>query len=212
MEAKLKELGLASFTLVGAPDTLTLSIRDSDAKKSVQVILANFPAVVAVDLSFTNIGDAHITELVEALKTNPFIKELDLSMNRLSGFGFATLGSALPATHIHTLILRNNHIDNDGVRRFVSFIADQPDVLLKRIDLSSNHIGDEGVAELSKLLTEPTKTSLTHLDISFNRFGVIGITSLASAVRHSTSLHHLSVRAAPLAQLSVLPFFATPFS
>ncbi len=128
--------------------------------------------------------------LVEALKGNSSLTELNLSGNNIGDHGATGLAGALKKnTSLRELNLFGNNIGDVGAAGLAGALDENSS--LTWLDLSANKIGDDGTTALARALQKTT--SLTVLVLSHNKIGDDGAYSLADALKKNTSLKWLNL-------------------
>merc|ERR1711977_361388 len=87
--------------------------------ETLEKIEANDESLERVELSVCRISDTEITTLVNALKNNTNVKQLNLSFNQITDVGVQALVTAMAggaAKGLEELLIHNNQIGNMGVR------------------------------------------------------------------------------------------------
>ncbi|KAL1251653.1 hypothetical protein QQF64_019449, partial [Cirrhinus molitorella] len=94
--------------------------------------------------------------LATVLKSNPSLKELDMSNNNLQDSGVKKLQHGLENTHctLQKLRLSGCSITEEGYKALASALRSNPSHLIE-LDLTGNDPGQSGVKELNHLLQEP---------------------------------------------------------
>jgi len=119
-------------------------------------------------LSGNKIEDEGAINLVEGLKLNTSLQQLDLSHNKIGVEGGRTLSEALKInTTLQNLNLTYNKLRDEGARALSEAL--KVNTTLQQLDLSSNKIKDEGVGALSEALK--VNTTLQQLDLGGNKVG-----------------------------------------
>ncbi|KAL1251842.1 hypothetical protein QQF64_019638, partial [Cirrhinus molitorella] len=110
-----------------------------------------------LDLWRCSITEKQCLILTSALKSNPsHLRELNLSENKLGGFGVKNLSDLLmnPQFKLEKLDLRECSITEKQCLILTSALKSNPSHL-RELNLSGNKIGDSGVKNLSDLLMNP---------------------------------------------------------
>jgi len=75
------------------------------------------------------------------------IDELDISFNVINGAAAKRLANELPSSGLHSLILSDNMIDNNGAKAIGQALYGI--MSLQRLELGRNRIGNRGVASIA---------------------------------------------------------------
>ena len=158
-DVPLEELSLAN-----------LNWRDRHAAEALQSIATH--ELGRLDLNSNKLGNTATRVL--ASKPAPWLKELDLSDNRVRLDGFAALIDAEWFPQLQVLDLGYNRLGHSAGKSFAG-IPDMP--VLRNLHLEANLLSDsalEGMAQWEM-------PQLEQLDLSHNRFRLRGIRALAQA-------------------------------
>jgi len=168
------------------------------------------PRVEAINLSYNQIDEESLTELIRLIGELPCLERLNLSRilteatviklsqilskvprltlsgNQLTGSSLETL--LLSATNLTHLNLNNNLINDDDCRLIANLLSHGN---LKSLSLRRNQFTDQGV----NLILEALKwnSSLTHLDLSGNHLTDKTATKLADVLERNNTLCKLSL-------------------
>ena len=137
-----------------------------------------------------NITDRGATTLVEMLKENRTLQQLDVSDNSIGVGGATALAEMLKENTLHQLKVRDNYIGEGGATALAQMLKEN--MMLKWLDVSDNSIGVEGATALAEMLKE--NRTLQQLDVSYNSIGKGGATALAEILKENTMLQLLNVR------------------
>ncbi|KAF8971967.1 hypothetical protein BGZ46_010199 [Entomortierella lignicola] len=136
------------------------------------------------------IGASNFQVLVNSLKTNITLTNLDLSGNSIGKDGALALSEALKInTTLTTLDLQDNWIEEEGDLALSEAL--KANTTLTTLDLRNNWIEKEGALALSEALK--TNTNLTTLDLQNNWFGNEGDLALSEALKANTTLTALQL-------------------
>ena len=148
------------------------------------------PVIKTLDLSLTYIEDAEVIALAEVLKVNTVLHTLDLGYNDIGYDGVRALAEALKVnTVLHTLDLGYNDIGYDGVRALAEAL--KVNRCITTLNLYQNYIKDVGVIAIVEALK--VNTVLHTLYFSSNNIENKGAKALAEALKVSTILHTLDL-------------------
>ncbi|XP_043088872.1 NACHT, LRR and PYD domains-containing protein 12-like [Puntigrus tetrazona] len=134
------------------------------------------------------VTDEGCAALASALRLNPsYLKELDLSLNKLGDSGVNLFSDALkdPRCRLETLRLSDCDVTDEGCAALSSALRSNPSHL-RELDLSLNKLGPSGLSMLSDLLRDPP-CKLEILRLSYCGVTDEGCTCLASALRSNPS-------------------------
>ena len=143
--------------------------------------------LVVSDNSITERGAA---TLVEMLKENGTLQQLDVSGNFVGNGGATALAEMLTENGtLQQLDIRSNHISMEGVTALAGMLKENR--LLQQLDVSYNPIGDGGATALAEMLKE--NGTLQHLNVSNNSIYSGGATALAEMLKENVMLQQLDV-------------------
>src|SRR4051812_17013419 len=100
-----------------APENQALSLKISCKKLSDLLTLfqtIKHKKVVALDLSFSNLGDTEVSFVAETLKTHQTMKKLNLSNNKMGDEGAIALSKLMRANPHLEINLNHNRIGQRG--------------------------------------------------------------------------------------------------
>lgn len=123
-----------------------------------QRIKDNDTTLTEVDLSYSRLFNQDILTLADALKSNNYVKKLNIAGNRAYESG----AKALSKTNIEELNISYNHIGNAGAVHFTT------NNKIKALNVSFNFIDDYGAIALSH------NDTIQELDVSHNVIGTLG--------------------------------------
>ena len=148
-------------------------------------------------------GDA-FAEIIEALAERPQLEELYLERMNAGRNDCTALVNLLrsTATELHTLDLRNNDIDDEGVIALVGALTNRN---LCVLDLSSNRITARGWQNLASLLQNPN-CNLVKLDLGSNNVGDEGALIFANALASNRKLEVLDLSSSGITTLGWFGF------
>ncbi|XP_073716304.1 NACHT, LRR and PYD domains-containing protein 3 [Misgurnus anguillicaudatus] len=140
-----------------------------------------------------DVTDEGCAALASALRSNPHLRDLDLSHNNLSDSGVKLLSDGLknPNCKLEKLKLRDSDVTDKGCAALASALRLNPSHL-RDLDLSGNDLKDSGV----KLICDGLKNPNCKLEtLKLCDCGVTdeGCAALASALRSNTHLRDLNL-------------------
>lgn len=172
-----------------APENQPLSLKISCKKlPDLQTLLQTIKhkKVVALDLSFSNMGDTEICLVAEALKTHQTMKKLNLSHNKTGDEGAIALSKLMRANPHLEINLNHNRIGLRGASAFTeAAIATQK----TKIELTHNKLGNEGAYAVGQILRR-NAGAIKAIFLKHNRIGSKGDRDLAETVPSSISVYH----------------------
>ncbi|XP_073699640.1 NACHT, LRR and PYD domains-containing protein 3-like [Garra rufa] len=135
-----------------------------------------------------DVTDEGCSALTSALKSNPsHLRELDLSMNTLGGYGVENICHLLmnPQCKLEKLYLRGCSITEEQCLILISALKSNPSHL-RELDLSMNKIKNTGVNHLCDVLKD---CKLERL--SLNDCAITDVSSLTQSLTNTTALQFL---------------------
>ena len=122
-----------------------------------------------VNLAHQGMGDELAAIFSDALVLLPEVGKVDVSDNRLSDVGVASiLDAVMDKQDLHTLIIGYNKVDGDAAEKLAEFIA-REDCPLTTLGLSNGDVDDGECFRFIEALA--TNNTLTNLDLSNNLIG-----------------------------------------
>ena len=185
-----------------------------------------------LDLCKMVVGPTHITPLMDALRSNTFVRHFLLGNNIISATGARAIAAFIRdrPDHMETWYLAGNHIKPQGFAQLASAMtasASITNVWLKRnplgpgsipdlaalilqtphlrtLDLENTELGDAGVARLFALLTG-RPLALQNVYLNANGIGANGATAVAACLAAGWAPASLLLAANPLGDAGAAP-------
>jgi len=133
-----------------------------------------------IDISYGQMGNRGVKELVRVLQECTSLVSLDLHGNKIGNVGVETLAQVIKKNiALKELILSSNSIGDKGVKALAAVLMGHP--ILEYLDLNHNQIGNIGAIEISNKLGKNNNASLAYLYLKNNQIGNIGAEALANA-------------------------------
>ncbi|KAL1251670.1 hypothetical protein QQF64_019466, partial [Cirrhinus molitorella] len=142
----LTELNLSKYELGDSQvNQITAMLQDKHCKLN-KLMLHN-----------CGLTEGSCSALAIVLRSNPSLKDLDMSNNNLQDSGVKKLKTGLENTNckLEKLRLSNCSITEEGYKALASALRSNPSHLIE-LDLTGNDPGQSGVKQLSELLQDPT--------------------------------------------------------
>ena len=128
--------------------------------------------------------------LLEVVKTNSTLAELNLSGNYLGDAGCAALIEGIHTQCKLTVMnLSGNDIGHAGCAKVAQSIGNN--LVLTNLNLSNNKIGDDGCVALAESIR--TNSTLKVLNLSHNEIGKKGSEALADLIQNNSTLKELNL-------------------
>ena len=128
--------------------------------------------------------------LVELLKENRTLQQLDVSNNCIGDGGATKLAEMLKENiTLQQLSIGTNSIGDEGTMALVKMLKESR--TLQQLDVSANSIGDIGTTALAEIMKE--NRTLQQLDVSSNSMGNQGATALAEILKENRTLQQLDI-------------------
>ena len=196
--------------LLPGPLTLFNDGRDDRA----HVVLRPPARVATLIVQHRTLGEPHVAELSEVLRTSNALTALLLERNGIGDAGAATLSAALRANGtLRTLQLQWNDLGDAGAAALSETL--RTNCTLTTLTLTSNQIGEAGAAALGNALR--ANNALTTLDLAQGRhevnsyIGDAGSAALGDALRTNSSLTTLTLNNARIGPGVARSAACTPF-
>lgn len=135
------------------------------------------------------ISDRAAHHLAQALPYCTGLTELRLGINQLGPQGARSIAEVLNLTLLKTLIIRYNHIGNEGLNHLC--IAMQKNHTITALHLPSCKITENGADDLSAVLQ--MNNTLLSLDLRDNFLESAGTERIASGLRQNSTLTYLDL-------------------
>ena len=165
-----------------------------DSQTLVEVVkqLQN-PKCMVTSLSLASNNIDEMTDIVNALKVNRTLTELNLADNRLDYWGATTLAKFLkqPSCHLVSINLDSNGIGDAGIQDLATALKANTGVA--SLNVGNNDISDVGAMPLAEVLHQ--NATLTRLDLPRNKCSSKGAVAFADALLVNTSLTSLDLGA-----------------
>lgn len=160
-----------------------------------------------LDLKNSYITVNHIDAIIDCLKNNPQINELNLSGNNLGDDAVIKLigGIQKENLNIFDLNLANNQISSEGARVIGDFLKNHANLV--NLDLSANTIEDKGATDIAAALSINNK--LRSIDVSKNGITTTGMISFAQNLVKNRSLSTLHLEQETTEEKDVTAFMDT---
>ncbi|RHY22496.1 hypothetical protein DYB25_003448, partial [Aphanomyces astaci] len=181
-------------------------------------LLSRITADRRLELSHFGLGDTKAIVLSKSLALMPDIQALNLTANRLTHAGIATVVQHLSGrVELHSLNLSENEIGEAGCASMADFIFSAPNLThldlsqtklvdsfeslaneiaihphLLSVNLTNNEIGDGGGQLLGATLAAATCT-IQDLNLSWNQICHSGATAIGHALQTNRSVQHLNL-------------------
>ena len=144
-----------------------------------------------LDVRDNSIGQGGATALAEMLKENRTLQQLDVSDNYIGQGGATALAEMLKENRtLQQLDVRYNSIGQGGATALAEMLKENR--TLQQLDVSDNYIGQGGATALAEILKE--NRTLQQMNVRYNSIGQGGATALAEMLKENTTLQQLDVR------------------
>ena len=160
-----------------------------DNSALVEVIKHN-STLTQLDLSWNNLSTGDFTALAEAIKHNSKITKLNLSWNNLGTGDCAALAEAIKHNSTITqLNLAENELGTGDCTALAEAIKHNSTIT--QLDLSHNQLGIGNCTALAEAMKH--NSTITQLDLSRNGLGTMDCTALAEAIKHDSKITQLNL-------------------
>ncbi|XP_039509721.1 NACHT, LRR and PYD domains-containing protein 14-like isoform X3 [Pimephales promelas] len=201
--ADLSSALISNPSLLRELDLSGNDITDSELKMISPLLKHPQCKLEKLGLRSCRISDGGCAVLSSALRSNPSLRELDLSENDFRDSGVKQLSYLLadPQCKLEKLELRSCRISDEGFTDLSSALRSNPS--LRELDLSENNITDSGIKQLSDLLKHP-QCKLEKLEMRSCYVSNRGCADLSSALRSNPShLRELDLRGNVITDLGI---------
>ena len=165
-------------------EDLTIEMEGEDEAEDLDQLLDEYPDMVGRIIS-TEIGDAGVIAVANALQDSHTLHRLDLSSNSISDDGAVALAEALHHNSTLTwLDLSDNSISDDGAVALAQALNHNSNRYIY-LHLSDNSISDDGAGALAHALH---RTHIIELLLPNNSISDDGAVALAEALHHDSTL------------------------
>uniref|UniRef100_A0A8C1QSD1 NACHT domain-containing protein n=1 Tax=Cyprinus carpio TaxID=7962 RepID=A0A8C1QSD1_CYPCA len=127
---------------------------DTDMKRITDLLQDKHCKLNTLILSKCGLTEESCSALATVLRSNPSLKELDMSNNNLQDSGVKKLGLENTNCILEKLRLSNCSVTEEGYKALASALRSNPSHLIE-LDLTGNDPGQSGVKELNDLLQDP---------------------------------------------------------
>ncbi|XP_075048107.1 NACHT, LRR and PYD domains-containing protein 12-like [Mixophyes fleayi] len=182
-----------SFILESCRKTEELNLsRCLIANEGLERLAPNLHTVVDLRLCNNDLTDSSCPLLASAVKSNKFLRTLDLSGNQLEGPHFCDLVTTLssPTCRIEELKLCNAGLTDKSTSSLSLLISENN--FLKKLDLSDNKVEGPHFSELMRALSS-TDCSIEDMHVKCNILQEMDVYHLATNIRHNQSLRKLDL-------------------
>jgi len=160
--------------------------------RNIASLLGQQSSLKCLNFEEANLSDEMFVEIAAALRKQPQIEELNLSMSNIGRNGCVALGNALEGMrnpNLETLHLDHNEVDDEGLHALVAGLINCHD--LTSLYLNENGlITGVGLRSLSTLL-QSDNCCLEHLDLDQTNIDNDGVAVLAAGLARLPTLKKL---------------------
>ena len=165
------------------------SITDRGATTLVEMLKEN-RTLQQLNISSNYIGNGGAATLMEMLKENRTLQQLDVSDISITDGGAIVLAKMLKENRtLQQLDVSFNSIAGGGATALAERLKENR--TLQQLNISFNSIGDGGASALAEMLKE--NRTLQQLDIGTNSIGDGGATALAEMLKENRTLQQLDI-------------------
>jgi len=184
------ELNISKYQFHTAVDLSKQQLLDRDMETIIkQAVIGK--ECTRLDLGYNMITSQGVSILVDALKQNTTLEELDFHNNRVSDLGVHSIAEVLSTNKpiIKALGLGSNGITDKGAEHLAEMLKTNRTVTW--LALAGNQIGDYGVKLLAKTLAHEN-SSLTVLSLHVNKLiSDASVDTIIYMLQHNKSLRKL---------------------
>jgi Ran GTPase-activating protein (RanGAP) involved in mRNA processing and transport len=189
-------LGLYRNTSIKTLDLSRNGLDDIESAYVLHELLRHNKTITDICLAENDFGRnaAAARSILEGLRSNTALQQLDLSYCGLGDHGMSLLANALAIRNASMLVLNlyNNQITSVGVRVLVDDNVEAVKTLTK-LCLTHNPVRSEGATIMADALGRNAMPSLKQLDLCGCGIDDVGIVALVSALEQNTSLQSLKL-------------------
>ncbi|XP_037359716.1 leucine-rich repeat-containing protein 74A [Talpa occidentalis] len=159
--------------------------------KAIAIALVSNTSVVTLEVADNNIMAKGVLSLMEMLRENYYIQEMNISENDL-GFEGARIISAFlqrNTSSLTSLQLSGNNFKEESAEQLCQALSTNHQI--KSLDLSHNQLSDKGGEYLGQMLA--LNIGLQSLDLSWNHFHTLGAVALCNGLRANVTLQKLAL-------------------
>ncbi|XP_076979271.1 leucine-rich repeat-containing protein 74A isoform X2 [Tamandua tetradactyla] len=148
-------------------------------------------SIVSLELEDNCIMEEGILSLVEMLRENYYLQEMNISSNHLGLEGARIISQFLQrnTSSLWHLQLSGNNFKEESAQLLCQALS--ANYRIKKLDLSHNQFSDKGGEQLGQMLA--LNVGLQALDLSWNHFHIRGAIALCSGLRANVTLQTLDL-------------------
>ncbi|CAF3456587.1 unnamed protein product [Rotaria socialis] len=147
---------------------------------------------IKLDLMNNEVTPGSVAILIDALRNNTCLEELNITSSSISDSDIRLLASVANSSILKRIDLEDNDISDEGARYLADML--ETNTKLLRLSLIKNHISSRGVNMLANALTS-SNTNLEVLNLSANAdVDDESIASVVNMMEHNRSLKKLDLR------------------